>query len=30
MADPGVPGRYESGTGNLGVKEAAGPGGRWD
>lgn len=28
MADPGVPGRYESGTGNLGVKEAAaGPGG---
>ncbi|XP_021015156.1 uncharacterized protein C1orf50 homolog isoform X1 [Mus caroli] len=27
MADPGVPGRYESGTGNLGAKEAAGPGG---
>lgn len=27
MADPGVPGPHESGTGNLGVKEAAGPGG---
>ncbi|XP_031234316.1 uncharacterized protein C1orf50 homolog [Mastomys coucha] len=27
MADPGVPSRYESGTGNLGVKEAADPGG---
>lgn len=27
MADPGVPGPFERGTGNLGVQEAAGPGG---
>lgn len=27
MADPGVPGPFEKGTGNLGVQEAAGPGG---
>lgn len=27
MADPGVPGLFERGTGNLGVQEAAGPGG---
>lgn len=27
MADPGVPGPLERGTGNLGVQEAAGPGG---